>query len=246
MLRSQLQILKRTAVSIGLDSTTAQHAICLQQTRGARPKKPYGMGLAKTKWFKLPPLPDHAPDEWEELSRLGHRQRRLIDSISQFCKEENQKHAAGSAEAGQKAEEAAAEWEESLLLIKQWNEEVAMKRNARLEMERKLKEEEIQQRIIEEERLEEQRLQEIEDFIRKEKELSKSYITPENIDQTIEECLERVTDYNWAVDVRGRKYVGRFVNASGEEELPVAEEEEESLPPLFQSIPTGSSSSRGA
>lgn len=247
MLRSGPQVLRRTAVSIGLDATAAQHAVCLQQSRGVRPRKPWGLGLAKTKWFKVPEMPQHDPDEWEELSRLGHRHRRFVDSIAQFCKEENQKHAAGSAEAGQKSIEEDAEWAEGLLRIKQWNEEVAAKRNERLAQERKMKEEEIHQRILEEEKQQEQRLQEIEEYIRKEKELSVSYITPDNIDKTIEDCLEKVTDYNWAVDVRGRKYVGRFVTASGEEELPDSVEvEEESLPPLFQSSPTGSSSSRSS
>ncbi|KAK3917930.1 putative 28S ribosomal protein S26, mitochondrial [Frankliniella fusca] len=242
MLRSGPQVLRRAVVSMGLDSTGAQHAACLQQTRGLRPRKPFGLGLAKSKWFILPRKPDHAQDEWDELDRLEQRYKHFIESISQFCIEENLKHAAGSAEAGQRTSEDDDEWAESLTLIKQWNEEVAAKRNERLAMERKAKEEEIQNQLMEAERLREQKLQEIEEYIRKEKELSKTYITPENIDKAIEECLEKVVDYNWAMDARGQKYVGRYVTISGEVELPVADTvEEDSLPPLFQSSPSGSS-----
>lgn len=68
-------------------------------------------------------------------------------------------------------------------------------------------------------------------------ELAKSYITPENIDQAIEQALEKKVDFNYAIDVRGKKYVGRYVTASGEEELPQGEADDDSLPPLFQSSP---------
>ena len=77
-------------------------------------------------------------------------------------------------------------------------------------------------------------------------ELSKTYITPENIDKAIEEALENKLDFNYALDIRGQKYVGRFVNASGTEDLPDAgDPEDEQLPPLFQSSPISSQSAFG-
>lgn len=48
-------------------------------------------------------------------------------------------------------------------------------------------------------------------------------------------------DFNYAIDARGNKYVGRYVNASGTEEMPDVEEtDEDALPPLFQSSPVSS------
>lgn len=77
-------------------------------------------------------------------------------------------------------------------------------------------------------------------------ELSKTYITPENIDKAIEEALENKLDFNYALDTRGNKYVGRYVNASGTEDLPeTGEVDDEQLPPLFQSSPIVSQSTSG-
>lgn len=88
---------------------------------------------------------------------------------SNFCKLENQTHSAGSAEAEKGIEVEEAEWQESLIQIKQWNDEVALKRNDRLQLEKEAKKVEIETRMREEEERQAQRLKEINEIIRKEK-----------------------------------------------------------------------------
>ncbi|XP_034244395.1 probable 28S ribosomal protein S26, mitochondrial [Thrips palmi] len=245
MLRQGTTFLKKSVVATGIDLIPQQNAICIQQARGLRPRKPAYSGIAKTKLFRIPKVPVYPPDEKAEIVRLGNQYRTFMKSIRNHFKLENQTHAAGSAEAAQGIEAEEAEWQESLLRLKQWNEEVALKRNERLLSEQAAKKLEIETRIQEEAERQAQRLKEIDEIIRKEKELSKSYITPENIDQAIAKALDDKLDYNYAIDVRGNKYVGRFVNDSGEEELPQSEETDEtSLPPLFQSSPISSGASK--
>lgn len=241
MLRSGKAFLKKSVVAAGIDLIPQQNAICIQQARGLRPRKPAYSGMAKSKLFRIPKRTEYPPDEKAEIIRLMNQYKLFMRSMYNYCKLENEKHSAGSAEAERGIEAEEAEWQESLARIKQWNEEVALKRNERLLQEQEATRLEIQNRLREEEEKQAQRLKEIDEIIRKEKVLSQSYITPENIDQAIARALEEKLDYNFAIDVRGNKYVGRFVNESGEEELPQTEESDESaLPPLFQSTPISS------
>lgn len=89
--------------------------------------------------------------------------------FSHFYKLENESQAAGSIKASETLEAEEAEWQESLLKIKQWNEEVAVKRNQRLENQRREKEQQIKEIILEEGRKQEERLKEIEEIVRREK-----------------------------------------------------------------------------
>lgn len=238
MLRSKTPLLKRTVIAVTVDATS-QNAICVQQARSVRPRKPAFLGMAKSKWFRIPSRPEHDPDELKEIVRISNQYRTYQRSLSLYFKAVNESRAVGSTSATKTIEIEEAEWQESLIRIKQWNEEISSQRNLRIESQRKEKEAEIKQRLLEEERLRQEKLKEIEALVRKEKTLSSSYITPENIDAAIAKSLENVVDFNFAINNRGQKFVGRYVNASGEEELPNMAEynDESSLPPLFQSSP---------
>lgn len=243
MLRSGKTLLKKSAFVIGLDSVSSpQNAVCIQPSRGLRPRKPAYSGIAKTKLFRIPKQTVHPPDEAKEMQRIANHYRLYIRSISDYFVQVNRSHAVGSQEAGKEVEKREAEWQDCLMRNKQWNDSIALSRNERLLKERTNKQEEISQRILDEAKQQELRLQAIEEIVRIEKENSKSYITPENIDQAIAEALESKRDFNYAIDLKGYKFVGRYVDATGCEDLPdVEESDEDSLPSLFQSAPVSSS-----
>ena len=90
-------------------------------------------------------------------------------NVSKFCQLENQSHAAGSTQAAREIDAEEAEWRESLLKIKQWNEEIALKRNERLTKEREEKAALIRERILQAEQQQLKQLEEIEDIVRREK-----------------------------------------------------------------------------
>ncbi|CAH2227287.1 jg11775, partial [Pararge aegeria aegeria] len=45
--------------------------------------------------------------------------------------------------------------------------------------------------------------------IREQKELSSTFITPENLDAAIDQALANPIDYNYAIDLKGNQYPGR-------------------------------------
>lgn len=56
---------------------------------------------------------------------------------------------------------------------------------------------------------EEERMEKIEALVKKEKELSKTFITRENLETAIEHALANPVDYNFSIDLHGNIYRGR-------------------------------------
>ena len=53
------------------------------------------------------------------------------------------------------------------------------------------------------------RIEKADELVRKEKELSKCYITEDKIDQAIRDAIEHTVDHNFAIDLNGNIYSGR-------------------------------------
>lgn len=121
--------------------------------------------------------------------------------------------------------------EEEFLRIKnandEWNFEISKIRDARVAKENAERKEFILQRLDLKITREDQERERIEDIVRNEKVLiytdcffrvlmnplfqenAKSFITRDNIDETIEVALSNPVDYNFSIDLNGNMYKGR-------------------------------------
>lgn len=91
-----------------------------------------------------------------------------------------------------------------------WNAEVAKTREVRLADMREKRKELILQKLLQEEKKEEQRKNYIDSQIRKAKQEATTFITAENVDAAIEECLANIVDHNRALDLEGNWYDGKY------------------------------------
>lgn len=87
-----------------------------------------------------------------------------------------------------------------------WNKEVAAVRKERLANERKNRREEIAMKLKEKQDRDLQIQKLVDAEIRKAKEESSTFITPKNIDKTIDDALETIVDHNAAIDLNGNFY----------------------------------------
>lgn len=68
----------------------------------------------------------------------------------------------------------------------------------------------ILQKLILKEKEKEERKANIDKEIRKAKEEAVTFITAENVDAAIEECLANIVDHNRALDLEGNWYDGKY------------------------------------
>lgn len=98
-----------------------------------------------------------------------------------------------------------AEFQRCLAINDLWNQEIAKKRNVRVEEENERRREEILQNIENKKQREQAILKEVEEKIKREQIAAKSYITRENIDQIIEQALANPIDFNFYIDLQGKR-----------------------------------------
>lgn len=85
----------------------------------------------------------------------------------------------------------------------EWNAEVAKIREIRLADQRAKRRNFILQNLLKEEQMREMKKEKLNEWVRKAKEDSVTFITAENVDAAIEECLTNVVNYNRALDLNG-------------------------------------------
>lgn len=104
--------------------------------------------------------------------------------------------------------------EEDFLVCKEindkWNEEVAKIREVRLANMRENRKNNVLKRLLKEEKFKEHKKSYIDEQIKKAKEEAPTFITAENIDAAIEECLANTVDHNRALDLEGNWYEGKY------------------------------------
>lgn len=91
-----------------------------------------------------------------------------------------------------------------------WNAEVAKIREVRLANMREKRKESILQKLLQQEKQEEERKNYIDERIRQVKMEALTFITAENVDAAIEECLTNIVDHNRALDLEGNWYDGEY------------------------------------
>lgn len=109
-----------------------------------------------------------------------------------------------------------------------WNAKVAQLREVRLAEEKQARREQILQSMLEIEENQEKKRQHIDEEIRKAKMEAVTFITAENIDAAIEECLANVVNHNRALDLEGNWYEREYPplsNPKGAEGSTVVEQQ---------------------
>ncbi|XP_066143886.1 small ribosomal subunit protein mS26 [Euwallacea fornicatus] len=172
-------------------------------------RKPRWIPIAKSKQFRIPPVPQIPDDENQELLRLFNNYRNNVRSIRKYL---IQKHSYEN-QTTIETEEIVKQFKEDFLkcqtINNEWNENVKIAREARVnkEHERDLT---CARKKVEEELIKQEQIHELsEELVKKEKEASVSFITPENIDAVIDKVLIEIVDYNFAIDLQGEKLLGR-------------------------------------
>jgi len=92
----------------------------------------------------------------------------------------------------------------------EWNAEVAKKREIKLTEIREKRRNIILQRLLAQEQRHEIQKKILNEQIRKTKEESVTFITAENVDAAIEECLTNIVNYNRALDLEGNWHEGKY------------------------------------
>ncbi|XP_058976244.1 small ribosomal subunit protein mS26-like [Musca domestica] len=215
MLRASSGILSRLAATEG---KVGSSGFSLEFVRWRR--KPRWLPTAKSKLFRVPERKQQSPEEKAELLRLHNNYKTQLRSVRQYLREENQRIAETSSADHfvLTPEQEEAEFQRCLQENEKWNREVAALREQRLAREHQEKQQYVQERLRLAEEREEERMEKIEALVRKEKELSKTFITRENLDAAIEQALANPIDYNFSIDLQGNLYHGRSTtpgNTSG-------------------------------
>lgn len=92
----------------------------------------------------------------------------------------------------------------------EWNAEVAKQREIRLTEMREERKKYILQKLLYKEEQQIKQKNYVDEQIRKAKEEAPTFITAENVDAAIEECLANIVDHNRALDLEGNWYDGTY------------------------------------
>lgn len=88
----------------------------------------------------------------------------------------------------------------------EWNKKISIERDERLNNEMELKKQKILSAIEKNKQRKALNLKIAEEEIKKAKELIPTLITNDNIDEAIEKLLKDTVNYNYAIDIDGKKY----------------------------------------
>ncbi|XP_041982621.1 probable 28S ribosomal protein S26, mitochondrial [Aricia agestis] len=186
-------------------------------------RKPRWLPVAKSKIYRIPKRPSVSEEERLELLRINNNYKTQMRAIRRFYHEdmilEKSSRDSASSELSQRLE--AEEWERCVQLNEQWNQQVAADREVRRQEELAAMEEYALARMEEKDRKLREEIAKASEEIRREKERSSTYITPENLEEAIDRALANPTDYNYAIDLKGNMYPGR--------DTPIANKKEEKI-----------------
>ncbi|XP_065092620.1 small ribosomal subunit protein mS26 [Ochlerotatus camptorhynchus] len=177
----------------------------LQYTTVRHHRKPRWLGTAKSKLFRVPERKQQIADEVAELKRLHNNYHTQMKAVRRFLMDEVEasKLVSRAGVVIQTPEEEAAEWEEVQRINEDWNRKVGEVRDKRLAEEREQRRNYILERLVAKEQREQENRERVEERVRLEKELSKAYITRDNIEKAIEMALVQPISYNFAIDLNG-------------------------------------------
>ncbi|KAK6639723.1 hypothetical protein RUM43_007998 [Polyplax serrata] len=174
-------------------------------------RRPFWLGLAKSKMFIVKEKKKYPVDEENELQRLTETHSIIVDSIMHFLRNENSIDAQNNdhtnlAVIEQKLLEQ--KIEESFIQNDLFNRVSASMRDKRLQEDLQKQEEDISLFLVNKAEQTAEFIKKVDDMVKREKVKSLSYITEENLEEAVDNCLKNVVNYNYAIDINGNKYPG--------------------------------------
>jgi len=206
MLKSTINCLTVSAKANIYNATGS--AINVLSVRHLRVRKPIYLGTAKSKLFRVPPRRKDPPEERAESLRLMRNYGMYMLSVKADFKAELERKEALPANV-LPPEADAAGLKELHAINEELNSKTAAEREVRLVAEREKRSQLIEREIEEAKSAAAEKLELIENMVRYEKNQSKTFILPDQIDEAIEEALDNIKDYNFAIDLKGNIYEGR-------------------------------------
>jgi len=170
--------------------------------------------------FRIPVKPVIPEEEKIELSRLINIYRTNMRSLREYFKEQLAAQSTGAEVIEERKQKEIEQHKWCIKENEKWNIEIAKLREERLAKDAVAREEKILQKILAHEKMQSEMLDEINATVRREKEASKTFITPENINEAIEVALQNVVDYNFCIDLEGNFYEGRYGKPPPKKETP--------------------------
>lgn len=160
----------------------------------------------QSKIFFVPERKPRNEDELKELKTAYDQYHTRIKAIRTYLMHDLAKESHEKQDKSHVVEEARV-FAELMEENKRWNQDTARIREARQAMETASRQEELMQTLIDLE--EEQRRQKLsaDTVVRDEKELAKTFIDVDRLDEEIEKALNVRINYNFAIDLEGNKYI---------------------------------------
>ncbi|XP_048746106.2 probable 28S ribosomal protein S26, mitochondrial [Ostrea edulis] len=169
-------------------------------------RKPRWVPRAKSKEFVLPKRQEYDPQESEWLRTTENHYRTQMKAIWQLIKLiPDQSLPNPSKKKADKEKMATASWQEMQDRMKYWNSRVAVTRE---EAENKMfqeKEDRLMGIIQQDHIIQQQFSEETLRRLKREKEVG--FITPDNVEERLVECLEMTSDYDFAIDRDGVRVI---------------------------------------
>ncbi|CAH4027393.1 probable 28S ribosomal protein S26, mitochondrial [Pieris brassicae] len=174
-------------------------------------RKPRWLPVAKSKIYRIPKRPVVSEDERLELRRINNAYNTQMRAIRRFYVEDwvREKSSLESATSEMSQRLEADEWLKCEELNDKWNKQIASNREERRKKELEAMEEFALLRMEAKDKALKERIERASEKIKKEKELSTTFVTRENLEETIEHVLANPIDYNFAIDSKGNIYEGR-------------------------------------
>ncbi|KAL0108938.1 hypothetical protein PUN28_014209 [Cardiocondyla obscurior] len=204
------KIIKVNALTMGtsgLCETFAPNSVYVQCIRWKR--KPIWLPPAKSKMFRVPERPVISIEEKLEIQRLYNNYKTYMTSFRSYLIQAAEKNEAQCKQVTSEQTEEE-DFKMCSAINDQWNAEVAKNREIRLAKMREMKKEEILEKLMQQEQFKEEQMKKLNEYVKQVKRESVTFITAENIDSAIEECLANVVNHNRALDSEGNWHEGKY------------------------------------
>ncbi|XP_039300381.1 probable 28S ribosomal protein S26, mitochondrial [Nilaparvata lugens] len=203
---SPCNVLSQTPIVSSILNTN-NNLVCYQCVRWSR-HKPRWLPVAKTKMYRIPARKEYPEEQTAELLTWFNNYRTQMKALHLYLAEKQKAQETGPEVIAERLRQEELKYVECMQINDEWNASVARSREARLAREAEERRQKIAADIAERERARMEKIRGIEVAVRREKELSKTFITRENIDEAIEKALNERVDFNFCIDLKGNIYKG--------------------------------------
>ncbi|KYN17565.1 putative 28S ribosomal protein S26, mitochondrial [Trachymyrmex cornetzi] len=208
-----------TMGTTGLCETFIPNSVYTQCIRWKR--KPIWLPTAKSKVFRVPKRPVIPMEDYVELKRLYNNYRTYMTSFKAYIREiaKENKMQLNETVVNKLTEEE--DFKACNAINDEWNAEIAKIREIKLAEIREKRKNAILKNILMQQQNREINKIRLNELVKKVKEESVTFITAENVDAAIEECLTNIVNHNRALDLEGNWYKGKYPPISS---IPLIEE----------------------